>query len=34
MNLFVLVDSDDYLVGNLFSDMENQLDSSLDLLGF
>ena len=28
------VDSDDYLVGSLFSDMENQLDSSLDLLVF
>ena len=28
------VDADDYLVGNLFSDMENQLDSSLDLLVF
>ena len=26
------VDADDYLVGNLFSDMENQLDSGLDLL--
>lgn len=28
------VDADDYLVGNLFSDMENRLDSSLDLLVF
>lgn len=28
------VDADDYLVGNLFSDMENQLDSGLDLLVF
>ena len=28
------VDADDYLVGNLFSDMENQLDSELDLLVF
>ncbi len=28
------VDADDYLVGSLFSDMENQLDSSLDLLVF
>lgn len=28
------VDADDYLVGNLFSDMENQLDSGLDLLIF
>ena len=28
------VDADDYLVGNLFSDMENQLDYSLDLLVF
>ena len=27
-------DADDYLVGNLFSDMENQLDSELDLLVF
>lgn len=28
------VDADDYLVGNLFSDVENQLDSQLDLLVF
>ena len=28
------VDADDYLVGNLFSDMESQLDSQLDLLVF
>ena len=28
------VDADDYLVGNLFSNMENQLDSGLDLLVF
>jgi len=28
------VDADDYLVGNLFSNMENQLDSELDLLVF
>ena len=28
------VDADDYLVGNMFSDMENQLDSELDLLVF
>ena len=28
------VDADDYLVGNLFSDMENQLGSELDLLVF
>lgn len=28
------VDADDYLVGNLFSDMENQLDSGLDILVF
>lgn len=28
------VDADDYLVGNLFSDVENQLDSELDLLVF
>ena len=28
------VDADDYLVGNLFSDVENQLDSGLDLLVF
>lgn len=28
------VDADDYLVGNLFSDMENQLDSEIDLLVF
>lgn len=28
------VDADDYLVGNLFSDMENQLDSELNLLVF
>ena len=28
------VDADDYLVGNLFFDMENQLDSELDLLVF
>lgn len=28
------VDADDYIVGNLFSDMENQLDSGLDLLVF
>ena len=28
------VDADDYLVGNLFSDVESQLDSQLDLLVF
>ncbi len=28
------VDADDYLVGNLFSDMENKLDSELDMLVF
>lgn len=28
------VDADDYLVGNLFSDVENQLDSQLDLVVF
>ena len=28
------VDADDYLVRNLFSDMESQLDSQLDLLVF
>ena len=28
------VDADDYLVGNLFSDVENQLDSEIDLLVF
>ena len=28
------VDADDYLVGNLFSDVENQLDFQLDLLVF
>ena len=28
------VDADDYLVGNLFSDTQNQLDSELDLLVF
>lgn len=28
------VDADDYLVGNLFSDVESQLDSELDLLVF
>lgn len=29
-----LVDADDYLVGNLFSDVESQLDSQLDLVVF
>ena len=28
------MDADDYLVGNLFSDVESQLDSQLDLLVF
>ena len=28
------VDADDYLVGNLFSDVESQLDSQLDLVVF
>ncbi len=29
-----ICDADDYLVGNLFSNIENQLDSGLDLLVF
>lgn len=33
-NFICFVDADDYLVGNLFSDVESQLDSQLDLVVF